>query len=685
MKSRWIVLSLFVLVTAFPFDQGHASHYGNDIQITSFTIAPTHQDNPLCSEGYKFTWTVETDPPNLDYFWFISINGELLAGDWSSWTSEAFFFPGYGTDCGDIYRYGAGPYEVKFTAEIYTLDGTGVIADSVSETIQGDQGSAKLVVYPSEQYIDKGEVFLHYWPNVKVFLEIPKGSSGIEFLHSAINSTQTWITTDATGEGKATVKYTFQSIEDMRNSATPRILAYFNDQGGYYGTLIAECIINVAFNWEKLIADYKNAQRCPGARGNPCTVWFQEVTSDWGPTQLLNGVANNLFAEIGRIKPIPSYTYPGQELFTCGEYQDRIMSWFFQKRNHANKTIAAQVNGIECFPYTMGGVHKFVGIFPAGISNEYKKVAACGWARENPMHLFLDPWFLQHGPEVLTDSEMILRMRDIPVLLGIGVGLISPTIGIGVALGRVGLSVCQTSPHANGAYDYLQAIADIPAGTIRFDLDYRNTIDIDKGIFINVQLITNQPHDFQDPECPTEINLKKAGKEFSEEIKDQRDKLEREIWSLGAGVLLYLMCPVSATITNESGDSFEFDHLSGEFSGNLPIIGISMLKEDNTHTLAFIIFDEQFFVDITAEDTGELTVYLVNPEETSMASYEGINLRQNDKYTLNMANADTFPPLSGPDGVTISPQVFEMPASAPTSTGGDGGGGGGCFISAITK
>jgi len=687
MSYKWLLLLIFVPVLLFLPNPGYADV--ESIKITSLELEKhTIADNTSCPEWIEIRWHVEILPPipvtNLSYQYSLTVNNREIGGGnflWGWSTEDVWFSP----SC-DL-EYGNFPYEVELTvykdflsdSVSYTFYEDGeidcakycqekgcVLAENVAALSINSNDSCDcvcpvtdLMVYPSEKYIDKGEVLLKFAPNTKVFLEIPKGSNGIEFDDSNVDNLTTYVTTDSKGEGRTTVKYTFNALQDMLNSATTRIIAYYNCYGGAYGTKIAEYNYNVYDNWYKLISDYKDPKKCPGARANPCTLWFQNVTGDSGPAQLLNGIANNVFALIGDFKHIPFYTYKGQELFACGHYQARIMSWYFRKKLNKDKNIAAEVNGIECFPYTMGGMHKFVGIFPAGISDDYKKVAAVWLSHTDPTHLFLDPWILQHGPEVLTDEEMIYRMRDIPGLLAIGTSLINPAIGITAALGRVGIAVFNTVPEAKGPSDYIQAIIDVPAGTIRFDPSY-HSIDIDKGIFVNTASITGQPQDFKDPDCPTatdhSLSLHTAVDVLSS-FRDFIKKKERETISKGIGVLLHLMCPISVKISSQSGAIFEFDYVNETFSGSLPVIGISIPKEDGTRILDFVVFEEEFNVEIKAMDNGKLTVCSIDPNETRMASYEDIQLKTNDVYKLNITKNSIFPELIGPDGIKILPDI----------------------------
>jgi hypothetical protein len=303
----------------------------------------------------------------------------------------------------------------------------------------------------------------------------------------------------------------------------------------------------------------------------------------------------------------------------------------------------------------MGGIHKFAGIFPAGINDEYKKVPVYLVASQDPTHLFLDPWFLQHGAEVLTDGEMITRMRDLPALIGLGSALVvTPTIPVGVALGRAMISLYNARPHAQSVYNYLQALVDLPTAAVRFDPDFATTFNIDNGIFVNPDLVSNQPQDFKDPACPSLINT------FI-----HYHKLSREVLTPETAFLLHLKCPISVKISNGIGGILEFDQMAGSFSGNLPSISVSLPIENNTNILDFMILDKKFFVEIQAINNGEMSVALVNPKNTAIAFYNEIQLIKNGRYTMNVTDTNKFPPLIGIGGVTIPPQIKFVAKPSP--------------------
>jgi hypothetical protein len=310
----------------------------------------------------------------------------------------------------------------------------------------------------------------------------------------------------------------------------------------------------------------------------------------------------------------------------------------------------------------MGGAHKFAGIFPAGIKDEHKKVPVFVYikASQDPTHLFLDPWFLQHGAEVVTDGEMINRMRNIPIAIGLGSGLINPAIPFAAAFGRACISLIHAAPHAQSIYDYFQALADTPIAVVRFDPNFATTINIDNGVFVYPELVSSQPQDFKDPVCP----------EFDDPILQwQKVYYKRspdyKVSQFIRAFLLHLQCPISVKISNSMGGILEFDQMTGSFSGNLPSIGVSVPMEDNTNILDFVILDKKFFVDIKAISNGELSVALVNPKNTAIAFYKEIQLVKNGRYTMNVTDTNKFPPLIGIGGVTTPPQIKFVTKPSP--------------------
>jgi hypothetical protein len=311
----------------------------------------------------------------------------------------------------------------------------------------------------------------------------------------------------------------------------------------------------------------------------------------------------------------------------------------------------------------MSGVHKFVGIFPAGISKEKKEVPETGWQSDDPTHNFVDPWFKQHGPEILFGGTLMMRLRDIPLLLGTGaatVGIIGKFGGALIAGARGIFSVSQKYPDLEGFNDYWNAIWDIPRATIRFDSAYRNSIGLDNGVINNPEFIMNQPSDFNDNniKCPNAFDFLNAAAFFG------APGIYRK-FSRGNGFFMEIRCPVSVKISGQSEGNFVFDYVNDIYSGDFPVIGISIPKEDGTRIIELVIFKDDFNVEIEAMDNGRLTLHSIDPNMIKLGSYEDIKLKINDVYRLSVTMNTMFPELIGPRGIRISPKIENLSGAMP--------------------
>jgi len=365
------------------------------------------------------------------------------------------------------------------------------VLNKVKELIDEKCESTSIIIYPHEQYIDKGAVFLKYLPNTRVLLRLSKGHA-IEFENYTEDIFTTEVTTDEGGEARARVIYTYESIEDMLELSPVTMSAFIETKEADHK--IAEYKIDAAENWKRLLSEFKNPDKCPGARANPCTEWFRVITCDY---EGLNGPANNYYEFISRFEYRPFYTYKGQSDFVCGAYQERILSWFYNKRFNENKVIASQVNGIECLPYNVAnGLHKFVGIFPAGISAQHKLEPG-----EDQMW-FLDPWRAQK-PRILTVSDELVSIKT-KVLAAGGFTIIFPAGG--AILWVAGGAWLYVSDRYEGFWDYLTRLLTTVWGTVRFDSDYKPLIDIpsenDRFAMEQVKQVTGIKQNFDDPEYP---------------------------------------------------------------------------------------------------------------------------------------------------------------------------------------
>jgi len=516
----------------------------------------------------------------------------------------------------------------------------------------GESELGSLLVYPHMDYIDKGEVLLMYLPNTKVMLSISKGHA-IEFENYTEDIFTTEVTTDEGGEARATIIYTYESIEDMLELSPATISALIEKEET--DQKIAEYKIDVSNNWNRLLSEYKNPEKCPGARANPCKEWFKVVTGD---REYLNGLANNYYELISRYEHRPFYTYKGQSDFVCGAYQDRLLSWFYHKRFNINRQIASQVNGIEGLPYNVAnGLHKFVGIFPAGISaqNKLEPSEDCVW--------FLDPWPAQK-PKILTVSDEVFSAKATVIAAG-GFTIFSPAAG--ALLWAAGGAYLYYTDQYEGPWDYLKRIFTTVWGTVRFDSDYKFTIDIpsesNRFDIEQVEQIAKIKQNFDDPECPSLDLIKISTVEDIEALLPARGPL------LGRGgsgsTKLHLMCPVAVKVSAQKSGNFTYDLVNNTFSGDLSVLVYSVLDEDGTRIMDLDVSEQDFDIEIKALDKGKFSLCMINSRKTRIAFYENVQINQNDIYNLKVIGNQPFNLLEGPGGVKIIPTVIHYSILTP--------------------
>lgn len=241
-------------------------------------------------------------------------------------------------------------------------------------------------------------------------LEIPIKSDVIEFFNPTVDKRTTIIETDDDGKAEVSIKYTipmgpselYSSFNDI-----DILLDNINDLEviGYYQTIsdagpkkfngeswqqFQSYNYSIKANMQNLINEYKDPLLCPGALPNPC----------FDIPLFTDGLLNNAIAlteisgKYAGLNVVQAY-----ENFACAAYQERLLTWFYKKRFHIDKKIAATVNGVEMLPYSIiGGVHRFVGIFPAGLESRFQTSADSCCTKT------LDPWWFQDGPMVITPT-----------------------------------------------------------------------------------------------------------------------------------------------------------------------------------------------------------------------------------------------------------------------------------------
>jgi hypothetical protein len=536
------------------------------------------------------------------------------------------------------------------------------VLNKAKELIDEKCESASIIIYPHEEYIDKGEILLKYVPDTEVYLNISEGAR-LEFDDPGSDGYSATVITDGKGEARIRVKYTFLKLEDMQDHPEIRVDAYIRDQQDEIKR-IATYEYNVSENFDQLLEEFEDPELCPGARSNPCDLWFQKVVRNVGA---LKGDATWLFAMISKVHHFPFYTYKGQSDFLSGPYQARLMSWFYNKRFHKNKKIAARVNGIECLPYDYASFfpHNTVGIFPAGIRQADKHVPAglTTW--------FLDP-FWEQKPQVLSpsDEQGYISWKKVP-------GTIANIIEVGKTT-IITFSLKAFVVVLNGIFgtdvgldlgtnvkNLFIRITSSAAGGLLFDSDYESLIDIVAGSDhfdaseVTEIMKTNQI--IPDPECPS-LDLREGYNSALVQALRKAHFVSRHHPQIP---VLRVRSPVAAKVKAPNAGYFKYNLVNNTYSGDFPALAIYSSEGNGTSMLDLVPYEKNFEVEITALDQGKLTFQIIRMNKQRMAMFNNIQINKGETYNLGFSGDEGFESLKGPKGIVIPPEILLFSNSMP--------------------
>lgn len=559
------------------------------------------------------------------------------------------------------------------------------IAKSASEECKCVCSEHDIFVYPDETYLDRGKIVIQSVANRKILIEIPIKSDIIEFINPTVDKRNTIVETNNEGKAEASIKYNIpmglsESYADY--SDIDVLLDNINDLEviGYYQTisdagpkkfsgkswqLFQSYEYSIKANMQNLINEYNDPNACPGALPNPC---FEIPLFTDG---LLNNALalTELTGKSAGLNVVQAY-----ENFACASYQERLLSWFYKKRFHNDKKIAARVNGIEMLPYSIiGGVHRFVGIFPAGLKSRFQTSADSCCTKT------LDPWWFQDGPRVITPANqktfsVLLAATVVAPLTIEAAGSIA--LSEGIALKNAFLRVLFTAGATGGIggatwvsstsltwEEAIKKIGDAASLDIVFDSESSHLIDLSAENPVydkeTVNLILNKPEkvNFPDDMCASSRILAAIeGNDLFNLLKGVADHL----------VKLSVSCPVKITIKGTDGKSdFSYNLVDNSYSGEIPGIIFSMTDEENGETKAQVLFSgTESDIRIEALESGTFTLSVTEiksgDKKPTEARYQDIPIQKGDQFALQVINDKDHQALLGPNNELISPTVMAV-------------------------
>jgi hypothetical protein len=552
-----------------------------------------------------------------------------------------------------------------------------------------------LFIYPDEHWLDRGVVEVTSHPNTNILLAIPQGNNVTEFTNPSDNALLTIVSTDAAGKATAGIRYKFDTVDNLLNhSPSVRVIGYYNtysgqgtrDYGGESYYEFKDYSFNANVNWNRVMSDYMDPAKCPEAKANPCmsSLWILKMYPEKHYSLEINGMLTNVLTAVSKHKPLPGITYKGMEQFTCQAYQERLMSWFYKKRQHADKRVAAQVNGLEMLPYTiLGGSHNFVALVPAGVSLDQKEELDTGYG------VILDPWWSQDGPRVFSVAEQMWYGAALPGLANAaGLAMNRYVAAVTITLFRGG-PVIYANKEAKDVWIYVDQIVNSAVGAITYDHDYDYMFNRDAAEWsiTDASYLLERVPPVYPPECPGRLDVRNMPGILlwtAKTLYQNRNLLEDFANGL-EGILADLHCPVAVTVDRGAGEEkFTFNLVDGTSSGPVPGIVYYEPDAEGGGHLGLSLDSSEAQVEIEALADGTMTVVVANDDRTYLGVYEDVVLHAGERYQLPVAAARIFAPLVDEDGTETAPRLVEVTDTAPPPDGGSpeggGGGGGGCFL-----
>jgi len=504
-----------------------------------------------------------------------------------------------------------------------------------------DEVAPHLLVYPSMR-MDESVVEVvssKTYAGDVAMLSIEEGYPGACYFHSEAYSYANLLL-DEYGGAKVALAYRHQSMADLEQHPRITITAILPTSDGSPNIQLTPFEIDVKENWDSLLMAYKTF---PGAKANPCINSLNKMTG----MNLTNGPWVDIF-ETMRMAGL-DLPPGGTEHFVCGDYQHRIYAWLLKRRFDKVHAKAARMNGISFLPYTMlGGLHRFVGVCPAGYSPSAQS-AGTGV-------LFLDPWWKQMGPQTFSKAEEVGLMAQCAARMS--VGMTATGLTVGAASGAVGLTqfaVTGSMVKAFAALDAFLVALESATSRVSFGWDETldNTVDVNRREYqdahVNV-FVDSTPLDFDAPAVCVGVT-------------DIFKSLARGVG--GAVKALVWKCPVSVELSDTEGHSFRFNQNENTITGDLAAFAMSFPEGDGSRALLVLADAASLHTKTKAERSGTFTLCSAQPGMDRIASYTDVAVHAGDVFELDV-EAGTAKPMLAPDGTRIPPVLRDFDADLET-------------------
>ncbi|TWT78939.1 Leucine Rich repeats (2 copies) [Planctomycetes bacterium CA13] len=515
------------------------------------------------------------------------------------------------------------------------------IDGSIEFRLPGEKSDKRIQILPSKTKFGYGQVRILAFPKQEIRLLIPKGCYNIEFSPSD-NPRKIELTCDEHGKATATIRYLVSNLQELNNVATTQIEGY--QKAGPHWISFAKCQFNILHNWQRLIAEFRDESRCRAAKSNPFIVSQMAFIGN-DPNTALAGPLHNMLCSLQatrktlneslqrdgvEIPHVPFLTYEGMNVFTCQAYQRRLLSWFYNKRFSDSPWVASTVNGIECLPYSIvGGMHKFVGLMPAGISTNDRMVGASG------TQIYLDPWWHQR-PEVFSVDQMTASALAYPMVTLLTLPASAPVfILTGTALHVVAPAVAAMS-NSQGEETWKEIAANIVGkssasltGRIDLDSDAFSILRKDMITFDDIETVRNQSTDFQIPSGPiSDIGTGITGIQKWHQAIEDVETICDTIWMF--------RCPLEVTIATDNG-SLTCDLVERRYEGAFPGWAISYPETDGSQGLILSVprgVAQNLTVKVL-RDAPRIDVTHASFSSNRASHFEILNANRQDEFRLN--------------------------------------------------
>ena len=522
-------------------------------------------------------------------------------------------------------------YGHKEIAKSRTYDQAGVLHQAAEDNNLFAPLETTMMVYPSE-YLNKNTIVFRttnsstFGTDLYFTVDADGGKASIE---GAESSGIYWTTINGEGEALAELVYGYTSMEDMQAHPNIKVIA-----ATAQGAVSAEYVINVKQNWEDLKAEYLEFQ---GAAANPCLSWIDQIA--W--VNYHNGFLLNV-GDYAGVNP------PGHGDFVCGMYSKRIFLWLMGKRFHTDKSVAAKMNGLVPMVYKtvnipvfVDGAHLMAGISAAG-SEDAAKDGGGGIQ-------FLDPWWKQMGPEILTAEDEADRLRSCVLritLPGAALAYYSGPTGWYFFVTRIGLAVefalllqadteLTTGWHLEGPTDKIGKIVGNIPGTGKYNLAPFEALQPDLSSYITLKM----------PQC-SHYTLP----------DDLAENVAFESTEYAPGMAEEIKCPVAFTLSDDSGHSFTADLTTNTFSGDFPFTGFIYPSEDGTSQARLGIYQDDLSLTLKGLADSVFTLESFAVAENQQAVYRDVAINVGEIFELSVTGGNVWQPLIGPDNIQIMPE-----------------------------